>query len=181
MSKMTPPPQTETSQPIEASAGARKITESEQVGKRDGLASWHPVPVRLVDTVMPRLKDTELRVLLVVLRQTWGWRADRTSIHKDGAGTQVRTPEKPMREQVFKHQFTKHQPTKHQPTKRRDWLSHSQLCRRTGRGSDAVSAAVASLTASGLIIVEDAAGKALLTPEERRRCLSRLYFRLGVL
>jgi len=71
--------------------------------------------------------------------------------------------------------------TKHQPTKRRDWLSHSQLCRRTGQRSDAVSAAVASLTASGLIIVEDAAGKPLKTLEERRRCLSRLYFRPGTL
>ena len=47
---------------------------SRQVSKRENLASWRPVPVRLVDTVMPRLKDTELRVLLVVLRQTWGWR-----------------------------------------------------------------------------------------------------------
>ena len=43
---------------------------SRQVSKRENLASWHPVPVRLVDTMMPRLKDTELRVLLVVLRQT---------------------------------------------------------------------------------------------------------------
>ncbi len=63
--------------------------------------------------------------------------------------------------------------------KRRDWLSHRQLCRRTGRGSDAVSAAVASLTASGLIVVEDAGGSLLATPEERRRCLGRLYFRPG--
>ena len=110
-------------------------------------AAWHPVPVRLVDEVMPGLRDTELRVLLVVLRQTWGWRADRFG--ENGAH------------------------------KRRDWLSHRQLCRRTGRGSDAVSAAVASLSASGLIIVEDAGGRPLPTPEERRRCLGRLYFRLG--
>lgn len=33
-----------------------------------------PLPNRVVDEVMPTLKDTELRVLLVVLRQTWGWR-----------------------------------------------------------------------------------------------------------
>ncbi len=98
---------------------------------------------------MPGLRDTELRVLLVVLRQTWGWQADRLS----GVG---------------RH-------------KRRDWLSHRQLCKRTGRGSEAVSGAVASLSASGLIIVEDAAGNLLRTPEERRRCLSRLYFRPGEL
>ena len=115
-------------------------------------APWHPVPVRLVDEAMPALKDTELRVLLVVLRQTWGWRPDRQA----GDGKQ----------EDHGH-------------KRRDWLSHRQLCRRTGRGSDAVSGAVASLTASGLIAVEDAAGNALPTPEARRRCLSRQFFRPG--
>ncbi len=113
----------------------------------DKAVAWHPVPLRLVDEVMPTLKDTELRVLLVILRATWGWRANR--IAGDG-----------------KH-------------KRRDWLSHSQLRRRTGRGSDAVSGAVASLTAAGLIVVEDAGGSPLATPEERRRSLGRLYFRLG--
>ncbi len=112
-------------------------------------ASWHPVPVRLVDEVMPRLKDTELRVLLIVIRQTAGWKLDRATTGSD------------------------------QRAKHRDWLSHSQLCRRTGRGSDAVSRAVASLAASGLIVVEDAGGRPLLTPEERRRCLGRLYFRPG--
>ena len=117
--------------------------------------SWHPIPTRLVDEVMPRLRDTELRVLLVVLRQTWGWRADRTTTRSKVMGD-----------------------SKNQ-TKRRDWLSHRQLCRRTGRGSEAVSGAVASLTASGLIIVEDSGGTPLTTSEERRRCLGRLYFRLG--
>jgi len=100
-----------------------------------------------VDEVMPGLRDTELRVLLVVLRQTLGWRADGAA----GSGAY----------------------------KRRDWLSHRQLCRRTGRGSDAVSAAVGSLTTSGLVVVEDAGGRPLATPEERRRCLGRLYFRPG--
>ena len=114
------------------------------------MASWHPVPVRLVDEVMPTLKDTELRILLIVLRQTSGWKSDRAE-----TGSNRRT-------------------------KYRDWLSHSQLCRRTGRGSDAVSRAVASLAASGLIIVEDAGGRSLLTPQERRRCLGRLYYRPGV-
>ena len=110
-------------------------------------APWHPVPVRLVDEVMPMLKDTELRILLVVLRQTAGWRSDRLA----GSASH----------------------------KRRDWLSHRQLCRRTGRGSGAVSAAVGSLVASGLIAVEDAAGTPLRTAEERRRHLGRTYFRLG--
>ena len=122
------------------------MSKIEQMNKA---ASWHPVPVRLVDEVMPRLKDTELRILLVVLRQTAGWKSDRAETSTN------------------------------RRTKHRDWLSHRQLCRRTGRGSGAVSAAVASLTASGMIVVEDAAGTVLATPEERRRCLGRLYFRLG--
>ena len=117
------------------------------IGEGMSKAPWHPVPVRLVDEIMPALKDTELRIVLLVLRQTAGWRSDRLA-------------------ESGKH-------------KRRDWLSHRQLCRRTGRGSGAVSAAVGSLVASGLIVVEDAAGIPLDTPEERRRSLSRLYFRPG--
>ena len=123
--------------------------------------AWFPVPIFLVDEVMPRLKDTEWRVLMVVLRQT--------------AGRQAEPARTVQGQQAAKPTNKSKQP----PTKRRDWLSHSQLCRRTGRGSGAVSAAIASLTASGLIVVEDAAGMELATPEERRRCLGRLYFRLG--
>ena len=124
------------------------MSERRPTGKA---GAWYPVPVRLVDEVMPRLKDSELRILMLVLRQTAGWRADRT----ETGANRLR--------------------------KRRDWLSHSQLCRRTGRGSDAVSRAVASLTASGLIVVEDVGGNPLLTPEERRRHLGRLYYRPGAM
>lgn len=171
MSEFTPPLETGASQRVQASAEAGETTQNERADKREGLAPWHPVPVRLVDTVMPHLKDTELRVLLVVLRQTWGWKADRwkvdrTNVDKLEASQQTHSAKQAPRKQATKH---------------RDWLSHRQLCRRTGRGSDAVSAAVASLTASGLIIVEDAGGKPLTTPEERRRCLGRLYFRPGTL
>lgn len=30
------------------------------------------IPAAVIDTILPQLKDTELRVLLIVLRQTWG-------------------------------------------------------------------------------------------------------------
>jgi len=135
-----------------------------------------------VDAVMPHLKDTELRIMLIVLRQTWGWKVDRgaatdKAVEADGKASTGKARE----EKLANNKVTKKQATKHQVTKRRDWLSHSQLCRRTGRGSDAVSAAVAALTASGLIIVEDAGGKPLMTPDERRRCLGRLYFRPGIM
>lgn len=169
---MTPPLEAGAFRQGEAGAETRKGTgeqkagNEEQASQEERLAPWHPVPIRLVDMVMPHLRDTELRVLLVVLRQTWGWKVDRMNAGKTEAG---------------KTAAGQHTHTHKQLTKRRDWLSHRQLCRRTGRGSDAVSAAVASLTASGLVIVEDAGGKPLITPEERRRCLGRLYFRPGTM
>jgi hypothetical protein len=101
------------------------------------------VPNRLIDQMAPGLKDTELRVLLVVLRQTVGWRQSERSF------------------------------------KGRDWLTHRQLMRRTGRASAAISAAVASLVERGLIVVEDTNGVPLATAEARRRYLGRLYFRPG--
>ena len=172
MSKMTSPLESEAPERVQASAQANETMESREPGRGEKLAPWHPapwhpVPTRLVDTVMPRLRDTELRVLLIVLRQTWGWKVDRGAATGEATGTREEATDK----QVARRQVTKH----------RDWLSHRQLCRRTGRGSDAVSAAVASLTASSLIVVEDAGGKPLTTPAERRRCLGRLYFRPGTL
>ncbi len=102
------------------------------------------VPNDLLDRVMPTLRDTELRVLLVVVRQTLGW--------QDGPDPSRR--------------------------KERDWLTQSQLMRRTGRASEAVSAAVDGLVRAGLIEVQDKWGRPLVTPAERRRFLGRLYFRL---
>ena len=32
------------------------------------------LPCAVIDEILPTLRDTELRLLLVVLRQTWGWR-----------------------------------------------------------------------------------------------------------
>ena len=106
-----------------------------------------PVPNALLDEVLPTLKDTELRVLLIVLRQTLGWREG-----SETGGWRY---------------------------KERDWISHSQMVKKTGRGSDAVSKAIDALVQQGLIRVETAAGRGLTTPAERRRHLGRLYFRLG--
>ncbi len=103
-----------------------------------------PVPNGLLDRVMPTLRDTELRVLLVVVRQTLGW--------QDGSDPSRR--------------------------KERDWLTQSQLRRRTGRASEAVSAAVEALVRAKLIEVQDGRGRPLVTPAERRRSLGKLYYRL---
>ncbi len=64
-----------------------------------------PIPNVLFDQVMPQLGDTELRVLLVVLRQTLGWRegsdlggwrfkrrdwiTHRQLVHKTGRGSEA--------------------------------------------------------------------------------------------
>lgn len=103
-----------------------------------------PVPNALVDALLPSLKDTELRVLLVVMRQTWGWTDPKTG-----------------------------------RPKARDWLTHGRLKRATGRASEAVSAAVDGLVRRDLLVVEDAAGRTLATPAERRRLAAALYFRPG--
>jgi hypothetical protein len=105
-----------------------------------------PVPNRLFDDVLPGLSDTELRVLLIVLRQTLGWREG------DERGG-------------WRH-------------RRRDWMSHAQLCRKTGRRSEAVSNAVNGLVSKGLIVAETGTGSPLPTPEMRRRHLGRVYLRV---
>ncbi len=40
------------------------------------------VPNRVIDTHLPGLRDTELRVLLVVLRQTLGWQGEQAGTYK---------------------------------------------------------------------------------------------------
>lgn len=106
-----------------------------------------PVPNALFDELLPRLSDPELRLLLVVVRATLGWR------EADGRGG-------------WRY-------------RRRDWLTNRLLARRTGCSSAAVSRAVQSLLAAGLIRVESAEGEVLATPGARRRNMGRLYFGLG--
>ena len=63
--------------------------------------------------------------------------------------------------------------------KTRDWLSHSQLRRRTGRGSDAICRAVDALVRKELIEVRDEQGQVLATAQQRQRSYSRLYYSLA--
>ena len=101
-----------------------------------------PVPIAVLDSLMPRLKDTELRLLLVVVRQTIGW--------VDPLGGR----------------------------KNWDWLTHSQLRRRTGRSSSALSRAIHRLASRGIILVSDHRYQLKLSQNERRRS-ERLLFSLG--
>ncbi|WP_394796298.1 hypothetical protein [Armatimonas sp.] len=101
-------------------------------------ASEVSIPSAILDRWMPKLKDTELRVLLLVARQTIG-----------RSGKEV------------------------------DWLAHSQLRKRTGRASEAVSAAVDSLIQKGLLEVVTLTGERLPTPEARRFHRGILLYRLS--
>lgn len=106
-----------------------------------------PVPNIFFDQWLPRLTDSEMRLLLVLVRATLGWREGG-----DHGGWRF---------------------------KRRDWMTNSQLVRRTGSSSAAISRAVQSLVIKGLIRVESADGTVLDTPSKRQRNLGRLYFALG--
>lgn len=78
-----------------------------------GRSSWTKVPNRLLDRLLPELRDTELRILLHLIRQTAGWQRE---------GKEVR-------------------------------LTYRQLMEATGRRSEAVASALASLRSRGLIHV----------------------------
>lgn len=103
-----------------------------------------PLPAYLLDAVMPSLKDTELRVLLVVARSTLGWKDPVTGGRKE-----------------------------------RDWISHAQMRRRTGRAGAAVSKAVADLAGKGLLDVLGERGEALGTARRRQLYGGRIYYRLS--
>jgi hypothetical protein len=98
------------------------------------------VPVLLIDDLFPRLKDTELRVLLVLMRQ----------LHVMGRERET------------------------------TWLTHREMCRRTGRASEAVSGAISALVERGLLDVFDSAGRLLKTPEARQHASGQRFYRLSL-
>lgn len=110
------------------------MTEVAEAGRERLIVT---VPVLFVDNVLPLLKDTELRVLLVVLRQTRVATRNRDSA----------------------------------------WLSHRELCRRTGRASEAVSAAVETLSRKGLLAVSGEDGRNLMTARDRQMARGRQFYR----
>jgi len=63
--------------------------------------------------------------------------------------------------------------------KGRDWLSHAQLQRRTGRSGAPVSRAIDTLVKRGLLVVQDEAGRGKGSASERRALRGSLFFRLG--
>lgn len=99
------------------------------------------LPVAFVDTLLPQLRDTELRVFLIVLRQV-----------------QVRGKERASA-----------------------WLTHGELCRRTGRASEAVSTAIEALCQRGLLQVREEGGPLLSSAVARQRAIGRRFYSLSPL
>jgi hypothetical protein len=64
--------------------------------------------------------------------------------------------------------------------KQSDWLSHSQLRRRTGRSSSAISPAIDFLCRNRLVEIDDGQGNPLRKAFERRRHRGPLFFRLNM-
>ena len=124
---------------------AKLVTAKSATARASVLAKVVPFPADLLDSIMPILKDTEWRILCVVVRQTLGWQADAKTGRRKAA----------------------------------DWLTQSQLKKRTGRASAALSEALDGLVRRGLIDVCDDTGKRLATPSQRRRYHGRAFFRLG--
>jgi phage replication O-like protein O len=90
---------------------------------------------------MQDFSDTELRIVLAVVRSTLGWK------------------------------------------KKEDWLTRSEIERRTGRGHTSVCNAISSLVERGYIVVRDEEGNALETPNARKLVGERhakLFFALNV-
>lgn len=44
------------------------------------MVPWTKVPNLVLDKLLPELRDTELRVLLVLLRNTYGWNQERRPV-----------------------------------------------------------------------------------------------------
>ncbi len=102
------------------------------------------VPNVILDQWLPRLKDVELRVLLIIIRQTLGWIEDYETGRR----------------------------------KEKDWISRSQLMKKTGRGHSSVSVAVEKLARSGIIEAYDGAGNLLASPKERSG--NKVLYRLNL-
>ena len=109
--------------------------------KNEELKGTTPVPNGLFDECLPKLTSTQLKLLLVIIRQTWGWKDEQTGQRKV-----------------------------------KDWLSGSQLRKKTGCSSRALTDATSELIKRKLIEVSGERGVQLKTPEERKGKL-RLFYR----
>lgn len=103
------------------------------------------VPNIILDDWLLRLKDTELRILLIVTRQTLGWVEDTETGRR----------------------------------KEKDWISSSQLEKKSGRTRKHLSKALRALIETyGLIEATNAQGKVLHSADQRRYNFGQIFYRL---
>jgi hypothetical protein len=105
------------------------------------------IPHIIIRQWMPKLKDVELRVLLVITDQTLGWIEDYETGRR----------------------------------KEKDWISRSQLMKKTGRGHTKVTEAISTLVDKYEIVEAlNEQEEPLDTPEKRKNCGMRIYYRLSL-
>lgn len=63
--------------------------------------------------------------------------------------------------------------------KEEDWISHSQMVKKSGKSSRAISYAISSCVANNWIEARTAKGELLDTPEKRKSYGRKIYYRLG--
>lgn len=100
------------------------------------------MPNVVFDTILPHLKGAEVKVLLIIIRQTLGWKDSTARLGR----------------------------------KEQDWISGTQLQRKTGLSRRAISIAIDQLVKRELIEVSD--GINALYESTERRGKVKLYFRL---
>lgn len=101
-----------------------------------------PVPNIIFDCYLKELKIVELKILLVIIRQTFGWKDNYTKSKR----------------------------------KEKDWISGSQLTKKTGTSKRAINEAIKILVQKKLIEVLSFTGENLDTPQKRRG-QQKLYYR----
>ena len=101
------------------------------------------VPNALFDSTLPVLNCSELKILLVIVRQTLGWKDKQTCTGR----------------------------------KSRDWISSSQLMKKTGCSRRSISTAIASLVEKKFISVTNFEGAALTNSQDRKG-KPKLFFQL---
>lgn len=109
----------------------------------ESVSNTTPVPNVVFDEYLKDLKLAELKVLLVVIRQTLGWADKNSTLGR----------------------------------KERDWISSSQLSKKTGSSKRAITTATEELNKKSLIEIQDEHRNILDTPEKRKG-KQRLYYRL---
>ncbi len=115
-----------------------------ETAKEARVVNVTPVPNILFDVYLSEFKKSHLKIFLVVVRQTLGWKDEKTKLKR----------------------------------KMHDWISNSQLRKKTKISKRGITRATDDLVKKNLIEVLDCDGN-LLDTSELRKGKKRLYYRLS--